>query len=89
MKKKASSSLPADATPLQRHKKCLELAGKLPTPEVRRHVHLDVLDEICKSTSEGGVGIGKADRVVNLGRSMYVPSELVAQMVRQRFWYRM
>jgi hypothetical protein len=58
------------------------------TPELRRPILLNALDEILQPTSEGGVGLGKRDRVVNLGRSMYVPAELIAQQIRKRFWYR-
>jgi hypothetical protein len=59
------------------------------TPELRRPILLDALDEILQPTSQGGVGLGRRDRVVELGRGMYVPAELIAQKIRQKFWYRM
>ncbi|KAF2098886.1 hypothetical protein NA57DRAFT_56524 [Rhizodiscina lignyota] len=59
------------------------------TPELKRPIILDALDEILKPTSQGDIGLGRRDRVVNLGRSMYVPAELIAQKIRKRFWYRM
>lgn len=64
-------------------------SGASSTPELRRPIILDELDKILQRTSQGGVGLGRRDRVVNLGRSKYVPAELIAQKIRKRFWYRM
>lgn len=58
------------------------------TPEARRPAMLQMVDEITKPTTQGGLGIGKRDHVVSLGRGMFVPVELIAQMVREKFWHR-
>jgi hypothetical protein len=58
------------------------------TPEQRRPLLLDALEDITQETSRGGVGFGRRDNVVRLGRGMYVPYEMVAQKIRAKFWYR-